>query len=98
MHAGTTSSSQIGEVLAITLPNNAALGESTLTNAKLCLFSLAESRMEDDIESSVNITPSQFKKLVHSVDVVSSTLSSLKVFKDDIRSDLKGKIFEARKF
>ena len=76
---------------------NAALGESTLTNAKLRLISLAESRMADDIEGSVNITQSLFKQLVHSVNVVSSALASLKVFKDDSRSDLKGKIFEARK-
>ena len=97
MHAGATSSSQIGEVLAIALLNNAALGGSTLTDAKLRLISLVESRKADYIESSVSITQSQFKKLVHSVDVVSLTLASLRVFKDESRSDLKGKIFEARK-
>ena len=81
MHAEATSYSQIGEVLAITLLSTATLGESTLINAILRLISLAESRMADNIESRVNIMQSQLKNLVHFVDVASSTLSSLRVFK-----------------
>ena len=42
MHGGLSSSSQVGEVLAITLLNNANLSEETLTSAKLQLISLAE--------------------------------------------------------
>ena len=45
MHAGASSSSQIGEVLAITMLNNAKLEEGTLTNAKMQLIGLAESRL-----------------------------------------------------
>ena len=53
MHAGATSSSQIGEVLSITLLNNAALSEGTLTNAKLQLIALAESRKAKNTGASV---------------------------------------------
>ena len=42
MHAGETSSSGIGEVLAITLLNNADLEESTLTNEKLQLIGFSQ--------------------------------------------------------
>lgn len=44
MHAGASSSSQIGEVLAITLLNNANLEEGILANANMQLTSLAEPR------------------------------------------------------
>ena len=44
MHAGETPSSQIGEVLAITLLNNADLEERTLTNAKLQLIGFPRAR------------------------------------------------------
>lgn len=44
MHSRASTSSQIGEVLAITLLNNANLEEGTLNNAKLQLISLAEAR------------------------------------------------------
>ena len=44
MNSNASTSSQIGEVLEITLLNNANLEEGTLTNAKLQLISLAEAR------------------------------------------------------
>ena len=44
MHAGETSSSQIGEVLAINLLNNADLEKSTLTNAMLQLIGFSQAR------------------------------------------------------
>lgn len=43
IHSNASTFSQIGEVLAITLLNNANLEEGTLANAKLHLMSLAES-------------------------------------------------------
>ena len=46
MHGGLSSSSQVGEVLAIKLLNNANLREETLTNAKLQLIALAKERDE----------------------------------------------------
>ena len=52
LHANTSSSSQIGEVLAITLLNNANLEDGTLTNAKLQLIAHAEARNKEK-ESSV---------------------------------------------
>jgi len=56
MSANASSSSQIGEVLAITLLNNANLEDGTLTNAKVALINLAEARAKD--EGGVNtITP-----------------------------------------
>lgn len=45
-------SSQVGEVLAITLLNDANLEEGTLTNAKLQLISLAEARSENEKEKA----------------------------------------------
>lgn len=48
MHSNASTSSQVGEVLAITLLNNANLEEGTLTNAKLQLISLAEARAENE--------------------------------------------------
>ena len=48
MHAGASTSSRIGEVLAITMLNNAKLEEGTLTNAKMQLVALAESRLIDE--------------------------------------------------
>ena len=41
MNAGSKDSSQVGEVLAITLLNNAALSNGTLTNTKFQLIALA---------------------------------------------------------
>ena len=44
MHSNASINSQVGDMLAITLPNNANLEEGTLTNAKLHIISLAETR------------------------------------------------------
>ena len=52
LHVNTFSSSQIGEMLAITLPNNANLEYGTLTNAKLQLIAHNEARNREK-ESSV---------------------------------------------
>ena len=77
MHAGATSSSQIGEVLAITLLNNAALDESTLTNAKLRLISLAESRRELDSENQLSFTESQGRMLLSTREALPAILPQL---------------------
>lgn len=44
MKVGSSSQSQFGEVLAITMLNNASLSKEPLTNAKLCLIGIAEER------------------------------------------------------
>ena len=54
VHAGPGNSSQICEVQAITLLNNAALAEQTLTNGKLQLIFHAESR-DGGAETSVQV-------------------------------------------
>lgn len=53
MHANPSSSSQVGEVLAITLLNNANLEKATLTNAKLQLIALDEQRIKECDETDV---------------------------------------------
>lgn len=52
MHANSPSSSQIGEVLSITVLNNGSLEEGTLTQAKLNFIQMAEQRAskEDKLE------------------------------------------------
>lgn len=47
-YCGASASSQTGQVLAITLLNNARLDEVVLTNAKMQLISLAQDRAEKD--------------------------------------------------
>ena len=44
MFAGTTPASKVGEVLAITMLNNANLGEITNQSAKMQLLNAAEAR------------------------------------------------------
>ncbi len=44
MQAGSSPTSKVGEVLAITLLNNANLGDTTLSSAKIKLINAAQSR------------------------------------------------------
>ena len=75
MHSNASSSSQIGEVLAITLLNNATLEEGTLTNAKLQLISLAEARSKEENTSET-------------VDVNKSSLSTIKELSENLSKAL----------
>lgn len=50
MHVVVSTTSQVSEVLAITLLNNAMLSDETLTNAVLHLAALAESRKNHEPE------------------------------------------------
>ena len=54
-HCGVSPSSQTGQVLAITLLNNARLEELTLTNAKMQLIALAEERAKKEKEDKEKI-------------------------------------------
>ena len=63
MHGGLSSSSQVGQVLAITLLNNASLSEETLTNAKLQLISLAQARESQGQTEAVYIPKSKIDEL-----------------------------------
>lgn len=51
LYSHASSTSQFGELLAITLLNNACLEECTLTNTKIHLISLAEGRALEDNKS-----------------------------------------------
>lgn len=58
-------SSQIGQVMAITLLNNANLDENVLTNAKLQLIALAEERAKQEQEDVTKLVrKKKFEKLV----------------------------------
>ena len=78
MHGGLSSSSQVGEVLAITLLNNANLSEETLTSAKLQLISLAQARESQQkitpapTDDSVRITKETFGMIKHFSELLSS--------------------------
>ena len=63
IHVVQSQNSQIGEVLAITLLNNADLPESTLTNDKLQLKGLLKP-MEEASRLSFRIAPPQLETLV----------------------------------
>ena len=89
MHSNASTSSQIGEVLAITLLNNANLEERTLTNAKLQLISLAEARA---VEMSPPTTRSfstkdlkEFKSVLESAEELQGPL----YFRTDDEKGLK---------
>lgn len=66
MRTGTSHSSQLGEVLAITFPNNAILTEASLTSAKLQLNTIAEehTQKEDDDEKEYMIKNSEWNLLL----------------------------------
>lgn len=63
MHAGVSSNSQVGEILAITLLNNSNLSEETLSNAKMQLVGMAQSKANDPNDPSASLPPSAISKL-----------------------------------
>ena len=75
MLADRSSSSQMGEVFAITLLNNADLSESTLSNAKLELVNMAKSRIEKEGPDS-DFKPVSLS-LLHRIENLCSELSDL---------------------
>lgn len=72
VQVNASSSSQIGEVLAITLLNNAKLAEGTLTNAKMSLIALAEDRARREAGSATVEVPER------SITEAASVTESLK--------------------
>ena len=56
MRAGTSNSEQIGEVLAISLLNNANISESNLNQAKLQLIAMAQQNISNDEDIRMMIT------------------------------------------
>lgn len=63
LHVRLSVSSQVSKILAIKLLNNANLSDETLTNAKLQLIALAQSREEETPRSATTINEETLKKL-----------------------------------
>ena len=64
-HIQSSSTSQAGEVLAITLLHNAKLDDVTLTNAKIQLVNLAKEREMNEGNLEKSVTVEQLKDLFH---------------------------------
>lgn len=75
MRAGSKSSSQTGEVLAITLLNNANLSDFTLKNAKLRYIGMAEERFRNGEQDRLKISVDR-EKIVRFVRKMTSCFSS----------------------
>ena len=73
--AGTSSTSQMGEVFAITLLNNTELSDSGLSNAKLELVNMAKSRIEK--EGTESDSKSVSTSLLHRIEKICSDLFNL---------------------
>ena len=65
MRAGTTNSDQIGEVLAITMLNNANLSSKNLNQAKMHLINLSQPRASGEPNFELHLTAESKKGLKH---------------------------------
>ncbi len=83
IHAGLSSSSQVGEFLAITLLGNANLGETTHQGAKIQLINAAESRIEKEKKALYVLTDQDSEDLDKVKDKITSGLSSFEVSEGD---------------
>ena len=98
MHGALSSSSQVGEVLAITLLNNANLSEETLTSAKLQLIALAKEREEvrdtESLPSRTSIPISVEQEIADLTAKVNELKDSrlVKTFKNDSITDVKSRL------
>ena len=73
MHAGVSSSSQVGEVLAITLLNNSDLSDETLSNAKIQLVAMTKAKQATAANSPSNISSnciSQIKRVAEEMSTI----------------------------
>ena len=102
MHGGLSSSSQVGEVLAITLLNNANLSEETLTNAKLQLIALAKEREDAQTNMKSKSDVSVSEDVVEEVDDLLELVRELqesrlvKTFKTDSVEKVRSRIHSLR--
>ena len=90
LHANASSSSQIGEVLAVTLLNNANLDEGTLMNATSALITHAEAREDDVSRSNLMEVP---KDVVEKMWSIAEKLSFLEKDRDIAPSEDGRKVF-----
>ncbi len=81
IHAGLSSSPQVGEVPAITLPENTNLGETTHPSVKIQLINAAESRKKMKVPYALSDQDSEDMDKVK--DKITSGLSSFEVSEDD---------------
>ena len=86
--AGETSSSQVGEVLAITLLNNACIPETTPTNAKLQLIRLAEDRTEEEDVDSYSLTEKNATSLLDDSTELKKIYDAIVMYKNEGRKDV----------
>ncbi len=63
MHAGSSQTSKVEEVLAITLLNNANLGETTLSSAKIQLINAANFRDSQSANKNCLLEDQDFNDL-----------------------------------
>ena len=79
MHGGLSPASQVGEVLAITLLNNANLSEDTLSNAKIQLINHAEARQQkEEAEMVKNIRYGCTKEMFDKLKAMTGTVGRFK--------------------
>ena len=94
LHLGVSASSQVSEILAITLLNNANLSDETLTNAKL-----AQALEEESPQCATSIKKETLEKLENiSFKVQQFPLEApLRLLKSDTHKRLKLKILASRR-
>ena len=90
LHATASPSSQIGEVLAVTLLNNANLDEGTLINATSALITHAEAREKEGAHQDFIEV---FKSTIDSIHSISLKLSSLEKERDIPADEAARKVF-----
>ena len=102
MHGSLSWCSQVGEVLAITLLNNANLSEETLTNAKLQLIALAKEREDAQTnkksESHVSVSENVVEEVDDLLEMVRELHESrlVKAFKTDTVEKVKFSVHSLR--
>ena len=99
LHLEVSASSQVIEILAITLLNNASLSDETLTNAKLQLIALVQAREKETTQCATSIKKKTLEKLENiSFKVQQFPLEApLRLLKSDTSKALKLKILANRR-
>lgn len=71
MHVGVSTTSQVSEILGITLLNNAMLNDETLTNAILQLFAHAKSKKHHESKDEVYLSKDAHRGMLEMLDKLS---------------------------
>lgn len=97
IRAGTTSSEQIGEVLAITVLNNANLSSTNLNQAKMNLIALAQGKEDDNKGIMLQINENQMKMMREAVEVSATGIASSRFDHNDRKVEILRKMQDLRK-